>query len=429
MHDGGGVEAVGVTDGVALAADGLVRVAHHLVEAAEGVPRVEGAHTGLGQVAGAVAVAELDRAAEALDGRAVLATARVDLPLQVEEVGEVRVGLECVAQHVESLVPALERVQGGDDVPQQQRGVVGVERGELAERAPEVAEGGLVVADALVLDAGVEEGEGVGGLALHLLHHDRHVAIGLLLAAAGRLEVAVVMDLDAHEAGADTADGVDLAHDLLVQRAGVAVGRLVAEEPEGGVDDALDAELLTDEVDLAQAVALDVLVVQQLLQRRAVDQLLVGVEHQDPVARRGVDARVARGGEVALPLLVEHGRAERLGDLDGAVDRAGVDDDDLVDDPLHARKAARQVLLLVAHDHAERDPLGGPLLRRGERRDREAHLGPSGGLRSPPIGGSAENLSADATGTPRGAGAPATSASAPGCQASGILSSSGSNAR
>jgi hypothetical protein len=45
--------------------------------------------------------------------------------------------------------------------------------------------------------------------------------------------------------------------------------------------------------------------------------------------------------------------AELVGDLDGAVDRAGVDDHDLVDGGGHGGQAAREHLLLVADDHAE----------------------------------------------------------------------------
>ena len=160
-HDGRAVVAAGLADGVALAADGLGDVAHHLVEHAEGVPRVEGAHAGLRQVAVAAVVAELDGAAEALHGRAVLAAGGVDLPLEVVEVGEVRVRLEGVGQDVERLVPPLQRVEGGDDVPEQQRGVVRLERVELAEGAREVVERLLHPADPLELDAGVEEREGV----------------------------------------------------------------------------------------------------------------------------------------------------------------------------------------------------------------------------------------------------------------------------
>ena len=134
-HDGGAVVAAGLADRVALAADGLGDVAHHLVEHPEGVPRVEGAHAGLREVAVAAVVAELDGAAEALHRGAVLAAGGVDLPLQVVQVGEVRVRLEGVGEDVERLVPPLQRVEGGDDVPEQQRGVVRLERVELAEGA------------------------------------------------------------------------------------------------------------------------------------------------------------------------------------------------------------------------------------------------------------------------------------------------------
>ena len=48
----------------------------------------------------------------------------------------------------------------------------------------------------LELDAGVEEGERVGGLARHLLHHDRHVAVGLLPRPAGGAEHPRDVDTD-----------------------------------------------------------------------------------------------------------------------------------------------------------------------------------------------------------------------------------------
>ncbi len=253
-------------------------------------------------------------------------------------------------------------MEGGDDVPQQQRRVVRLERVELAEGAREVVERLLRPADPLVLDAGVEEREGVVRLARDLLHHDRHVAVGLLLRPAGRLEVAVVVDLDPDEARAAAALRVDGAHDLLVQGAAVPVGGPVAEDAERRVDDRLDPALLADEVDLAQAVPLHRLVVEQVAHLRAVHELLVGVEHQDPVAGGGVDRGVAGRGEVAPPLLVQHARPERLRDLDGAVDGARVDDDQLVAGLAHAGEAVGEHLLLVAHDHAEGElSVGGEL--------------------------------------------------------------------
>ena len=61
---------------------------------------------------------------------------------------------------------------------------------------------------------------------------------------------------------------------------------------------------------------------------------------QSPVAASKDD--VARGGEVAGPLVVQDAGAEALGDLDGAVGRAGVDDDDLVDGVARGGEAARR---------------------------------------------------------------------------------------
>ncbi len=72
-----------------------------------------------------------------------------------------------------------------------------------------------------------------------------------------------------------------------------------------------------------------------------------------PVAR--VDAVVAGVGERAVPREVQHRRAERLGDLDRAVGRSRVDDDHLVDAGRARGEAVGEHLLLVLHDHAERD--------------------------------------------------------------------------
>ena len=65
------------------------------------------------------------------------------------------------------------------------------------------------------------------------------------------------------------------------------------------------------------------------------------------------ERRVPRRGEVVDPGKVEHPGPELAGDLDGPIDAAGIDDDDLVEDPPHRLQAMRQVVLLVSHDHGE----------------------------------------------------------------------------
>ena len=80
---------------------------------------------------------------------------------------------------------------------------------------------------------------------------------------------------------------------------------------------------------------------------------LVGVEVHDPVAGGGVEGCVAGRGEVAVPRVVQDARAVALGDLDGAVGRAGVDDDDLVDRVARGLQAAPDHRLLVLDDHAQ----------------------------------------------------------------------------
>ena len=73
----------------------------------------------------------------------------------------------------------------------------------------------------------------------------------------------------------------------------------------------------------------------------------VGVEHQDPVAAGAREARVAGVREVVPPRFVVDRRTGGPRDVDRRVRRAGVDEDDLVDDARDAREAPRQVPRLV----------------------------------------------------------------------------------
>ena len=61
---------------------------------------------------------------------------------------------------------------------------------------------------------------------------------------------------------------------------------------------------------------------------------LVGIEVQDPFAARPIQAGVPRHREAARPRLLEHDRSVAARDRDRAIDRPGVDDHDLVSDPL-----------------------------------------------------------------------------------------------
>ena len=79
---------------------------------------------------------------------------------------------------------------------------------------------------------------------------------------------------------------------------------------------------------------------------------LIGVDRQDPVARRLGDAVVARQAEVVLPGTLERAGAERPGDLERAIRAAGIDDDELVRERPYGLEAAREVCLLVPDDQA-----------------------------------------------------------------------------
>jgi hypothetical protein len=68
---------------------------------------------------------------------------------------------------------------------------------------------------------------------------------------------------------------------------------------------------------------------------------LVGVDPQDPLARARRQSRVAGGGEVLGPWPFEHDGARSARDVHRVVDRAGVVDDDLVDDAVQRREARR----------------------------------------------------------------------------------------
>ena len=94
---------------------------------------------------------------------------------------------------------------------------------------------------------------------------------------------------------------------------------------------------------------------QETLELQAVGRRdrLVGVQHEDPVARRLRQGDVSRFGEIVVPRGIEDLRTENSRNILRAVRRARVDDDDLVDGGPDAREAADEMGLLVFDDHAE----------------------------------------------------------------------------
>ena len=91
------------------------------------------------------------------------------------------------------------------------------------------------------------------------------------------------------------------------------------------------------------------------LDRVGADHQLVGVDPEDPGAGALAQGGVARAGEVVVPVAADDGRTDRLGQLGRPVDRAGVVDDDLVDDVLERIQAGADAGRLVADDEAGGD--------------------------------------------------------------------------
>src|SRR4051812_26278229 len=71
---------------------------------------------------------------------------------------------------------------------------------------------------------------------------------------------------------------------------------------------------------------------------------LVGIEREDPVARRLGDAGVARRTEVVVPGELAYVRTMRARDGDCGVSAAGVDDDDFVGEAADRFQTSRQML-------------------------------------------------------------------------------------
>ena len=284
-----------------------------------------------------------------------------------DEVGEVREDRQRL------VYVALER---GDVTGQAQRGgEARGERGSEPERAhvalggdarpglAEVLERELRLAQGAVLGPEVEVQERRLAVLLELALEQLEVAPALVLLLAHDPEVAEVLHADV--GGLDALGQVarQAVGDLLVDAALEAVLGPVAEDAQGVVVDGRAVLEVAGVVGLDEEERLAPDAAGELAQARGLPLAhdLVGVEVDDPVARRGLEGDVARRGEIAGPLGLHDRGAERPGDLDRAVGRAGVDDDDLVEVAGDGLQAAREHRLLVAHDHAERDrqALGG----------------------------------------------------------------------
>ena len=218
------------------------------------------------------------------------------------------------------------------------------------------------------------------------------------------LEVAVVADAQRRRPEALRQVERHRVADLLVDRTREAVVRTVPPEPEGEMLRCRPRLLLSRVVGLDEPVRLAPWLARELDEPRRIArlELLVGVEPEDPVAGRRLDADVARLGEVAGPLEVQNASAERLGDLHRPIARARVDDDHLRDRLAARLEAGREHLLLVAHDHAERDAARGRLRSApASPRARARAAAPAG--RSREANGSARARGgADACAPPRG---------------------------
>ncbi len=166
---------------------------------------------------------------------------------------------------------------------------------ELGVRALQVVAGAVVVAQRHVLGADVEEGERVARVAGELALQQLEVAAVLVALLDAGLEVAVVADAQVAEREALGEVDRHLRAQLLVDRAGEAVGRAVAQQAQREVRRRGADLVLAGEVRLRQPERLAPGLAGQLVQALGVALLeaLVGVEPQDPVARGGVEAGVA----------------------------------------------------------------------------------------------------------------------------------------
>jgi hypothetical protein len=196
-----------------------------------------------------------------------------------------------------------------------------------------------------VLGAEVEVDERRRRLARFLLEQ-LDVALRLLASADPTLEVAVVAHPDRGRLEALRQERRHRVRLLLVHATLEAVLRPAPEEPQGEMCDRGARVLAAGVVRFDEIEGLAPGASEQRAQLDGIlrNEVLVRVEIEDPVARRMVERDVAGIGERAVPREVHDLRPERLGDLDGAVGRTGVDDDDLVDGAVHCLEAPGSIL-------------------------------------------------------------------------------------
>ena len=88
---------------------------------------------------------------------------------------------------------------------------------------------------------------------------------------------------------------------------------------------------------------------------------VIGIEPKRIIAGGPRQCRIAGRGEVVDPDKIKHTCPERPGDLDRAVGAAGIDDDDLIEQPAHRFETGGKVFFLVPNNHGQAD--SGPVVR------------------------------------------------------------------
>ena len=329
--------------------------AQHVGQRHEGAigPAADGRRVAAGPVAHLQAAAQQRLLAEEIAGRA--GGERL-LEHDVGEAGEDLEDLVARGGDLGNAAGVAQRVHvtGG----QRGRIAVAADASGLAHRRPralEVGQGARRVAGGRVLRAEVEVQERVVDALGHLALEQFEVAVGLVLGVAHGAEVAEV--LDAHRGALQALGqvGRQVLGDLLVDAALEAVLGAIAEHAHRVVRDRRAVLDVAGVIGLGQEEGLAPGTAGERAQALSVvgHEHLVGVEVHDPVAGGGREGRVARRGEVAVPDVVQDAGAVALGDLDGAVGRSGVDDDDLVDRVARGLQAAPDHRLLVLDDHAQ----------------------------------------------------------------------------
>ena len=291
-------------------------------------------------------------------GGQVAAAAGADGGLE-HEVGVVGEGREALVDRRDRGVVVADLAAGAGHPRDEQRRVADRLQPLLAQRLPrpvEVRPRLAALAQDEVLRPEVVVGEG-GARLPGLLLEQLDVAAGLVLRGDALVQVAVVAHPDPRRLEALRQIGGHRVGLLLVDAAREPVLRPVAPDPQRHVGDGRAGLRPAGVVGLDEVEALPPRAAEQAAQPAGVGGLhvLVGVEVHQPVAARRLDGGVAGVGERPVPGEVHDAGAERLGDLDGAVGRSGVDHDHLVDDSAQRLEAAREHLLLVLDDHAQRE--------------------------------------------------------------------------